>query len=553
MLHVELCSSALCCAGVWMERRTSTSTREEQRRRRRSMSGWEVVRRASTIGQTAGLEVQKAEMEAKIARELQAVAVVQPVFFSRSVDTTDGPSREASPSPTHAHAMDRATTPEERLRAAAAWGHDAVLRELLENSALDLDAADAANGYCWTAFHLACINGQADAVEQLVRAGCDTTQVIAGGVEQTGVQYAQNLGQQEVLDRLGQLAAEGCGGEGLAKQLARLAASKIAEAGIETTGGAGNRRTGVSAESTAVMLQGQERQAPAMATAAVADEQAIEKSEEQLTRISAAVGSNLLFANLEAEAYREVFDLLVERRFEAGVDVVIQGDHGDFFYIIDRGEVEVLTDGSSVTTLGAGESFGELALMYSAPRSATVRTTQPTVCWALDRLAFRTALFGEHREQTETIKEFLAAVPLLQPLSPRELTKVVDAVTSRRVAAGDDIIVAGTRGEALFILRSGTAVAIQPPMMRGQDGLADSPTTEQELRTYSTPGDFFGELALLTRTRVGLDGVPVWCDESNSVRLGVWTYRHAAQRNREGSHRCGGAIARARSLHEDGW
>ena len=49
-----------------------------------------------------------------------------------------------------------------------------------------------------------------------------------------------------------------------------------------------------------------------MATAAVADEQAIEKSEEQLTRISAAVGSNLLFANLEAEAYREVFDLLVE-------------------------------------------------------------------------------------------------------------------------------------------------------------------------------------------------------------------------------------------------
>ena len=517
------------------------------------MSGWEVVRRASVIGQTAALEVQKAEMEAKIARELQAVAVVQPVFFSRSFETTDGqPSHEASPSPTHA--IERATTSEERLRAAAAWGDDAVLRELLENSALDLDAKDAASGYCWTAFHLACINGQADAVERLVRAGCDTTQVIAGGVDQTGVQYAHNLGQQVVLDRLRQLAAEGCGGEALAKQLARLAASKIAEAGTETTGGAGNRRSGVSAEPTAVMLQGQEeRPAPAVATAAAADEQAIAKSEEQLARISAAVGSNLLFANLEAEAYREVFDLLIERRFGAGVDVVTQGDHGDFFYIIDRGEVEVLQDGNRVTTLGAGESFGELALMYSAPRSATVRTTQPTICWVLDRLAFRTALFGEHREQTETVKEFLAAVPLLQPLSPQELTKVVDAVTSRRVAAGDDIIVAGTRGEALFILRSGTAVAIQPIMMRGQDGVADSLTTEQELRTYSTPGDFFGELALLTRTRVGSDGFPVSCDLSNSVRLDVWTHRHAALRNREGSDRCGGAIARASSLHEVGW
>lgn len=450
------------------------------------------------MGQQAVLDVQKAEMEAKIAQELKEAGMQ----FQSS-------SRDSTPSASPTNAMERAKTPEERLRAAAAWGHDAVLRELLENSALDVDAADAANDYSWTAFHLACINGQVEAVECLVRAGCDTTKIIGGGIDKTGVTYAQHLGQQGVMDRLGKLVDEGCGGEGLAEQLAALAASKIAAAS-ETTGGAGDRRTGVSAESTVVMLQGQaDRQGSTAATAAEAGDRSLKKSEEQLTRIGAAVGSNLLFANLEADAHREVIDLLVERDFEAGVDVMTQGDDGDYFYIIDRGEVEVVKDGETATKLGAGESFGELALMYSAPRSATVRTTKFTVCWALDRLSFRTALFGKQRGQTDKVKEFLAAVPLLQPLSTQELERVVDAVASRRFAAGDNIIVAGSPGEALFILRSGTAVAIQPPMMSEQDGDAEPATAEKELRTYSTPGDFFGELALLTRAYLGLELGPM--------------------------------------------
>lgn len=509
------------------------------------------------MGQQAVLDVQKAEMEAKIAQGLKEAGM-----------QVQSSSRDSTPNASPTNAMERAKTPEERLRAAAAWGHDAALQELLESSALDLDAADAADGYSWTAFHLACINGQVEAVECLVRAGCDTTRTIGGGIDKTGVQYAQHLGQQGVMDRLGKLADEGCGGEGLAEQLSRLAASKIAAAG-ETNGGAGDRRTGVSAESTVVMLQGQE--APTVATSAAAGDRSMKKSEEQLARIRDAVGSNLLFANIEAEAHREVIDLLVERNFEAGVDVMKQGDDGDYFYIIDRGEVEVLKDGRTATQLGAGESFGELALMYSAPRAATVRTTKPTVCWALDRLSFRTVLFGEQRGQTEKVKEFLAAVPLLHPLSPQELARVVDAVTSRRFAAGTNIIVAGTPGDALFLLRSGTAVAMQPPMMMSeQDGDAESATAEQELRTYSTPGDFFGELALLTRAHLGLElgsrarfnamlscwlclmCVAVGCGESNFA-MNVWTDRHAAECNGEGSDRCGGAVARARSLHEVGW
>ena len=61
--------------------------------------------------------------------------------------------------------------------------------------------------------------------------------------------------------------------------------------------------------------------------------------------------------------------------------------------VIDSGECEVLVDDVTVATLGPGDSFGELALMYNAPRAATVRVTEvPTVLWAMERVSFRSIL-----------------------------------------------------------------------------------------------------------------------------------------------------------------
>jgi MFS family permease len=57
----------------------------------------------------------------------------------------------------------------------------------------------------------------------------------------------------------------------------------------------------------------------------------------------------------------------------AGSVLFEQGDPGDVYYVIEDGEVEVLGDGQVVATLGAGEGFGEIALLRSGPRTATVR------------------------------------------------------------------------------------------------------------------------------------------------------------------------------------
>lgn len=131
--------------------------------------------------------------------------------------------------------------------------------------------------------------------------------------------------------------------------------------------GGGRRRGSVSAESTKDMMAAQ--QAVRCASA--------KKSPEQVARIERAISGNLLFANLDSVMKSTVIDSMFEQTFGPGKSAVIvqQGDTAaDFFYIIDTGCCEVLVNDNLVATLKNGDSFGELALMYFAPRAATVRS-----------------------------------------------------------------------------------------------------------------------------------------------------------------------------------
>eukprot|EP01045_Picozoa_sp_COSAG04_P050846 COSAG04_NODE_20815_length_386_cov_0.533101_1_plen_85_part_01 len=75
-----------------------------------------------------------------------------------------------------------------------------------------------------------------------------------------------------------------------------------------------------------------------------------------------------------------------------GGDLITQGEDGKWFYGIEDGECEVLVNGKAVGTLGAGTSFGELALMNKTKCSATIRVTKTCKLWKLDQYTFEVLL-----------------------------------------------------------------------------------------------------------------------------------------------------------------
>jgi putative ABC transport system ATP-binding protein len=87
-----------------------------------------------------------------------------------------------------------------------------------------------------------------------------------------------------------------------------------------------------------------------------------------------------------------VADKMFRENFPAGEIIIRQGDPGEKFYLIRRGNVEVETrrDGKTnvVAVLGEGDFFGEMALLNDAPRNATVRTREDTVLYSLEKEDF---------------------------------------------------------------------------------------------------------------------------------------------------------------------
>ncbi|KAJ3120163.1 hypothetical protein HK098_004813 [Nowakowskiella sp. JEL0407] len=242
------------------------------------------------------------------------------------------------------------------------------------------------------------------------------------------------------------------------------------------------RRTSVSAESMA----------PTLDTDYV--KKVIEKSSDQRSRIQRAVLNSFLFKSLDEEQHADVVNAMEEKKVFKGEEIIKQGSMDcDYFYVVESGNFDVFVsrNGSEpvkVTDYGPGGSFGELALMYNAPRAATVVCTNDAILWALDRVTFRRILMENTSRKRRMYEAFLEEVPILVSLEPYERHKIADALESISFNDGDVIIRQGDRGENFYILESGEVQVSQ----------TDENGVEHKSPETLKKGTYFGELALIT-------------------------------------------------------
>jgi len=216
------------------------------------------------------------------------------------------------------------------------------------------------------------------------------------------------------------------------------------------------------------------------------------KTEDQRKRLKEAVESTFLRKLLGEEQLSELLDAMFERKVVKGDKVIEQGDEGDNFYVIDTGlyDIYVKKDGGDpikVFTCDNKGSFGELALMYNCPRTATVIAQNEGILWAVDRATFRRIVVGAAARKRKMYEELLESVPMLAELESNERMNLADALETFVFQDGQKIINQGDDASGMYFIEEGTVKVL----VKDANGEKDI--------SRLTKGSYFGELALVMK------------------------------------------------------
>lgn len=114
----------------------------------------------------------------------------------------------------------------------------------------------------------------------------------------------------------------------------------------------------------------------------------------QKLRVAFNTLTSLLFPTDLVQLRIQTSDNITYEHFAPGEAIFEQGDVGDRLYVIRKGQVEVVQNGRRLSVLGAGEYFGEMALLSNQPRTATVRALQATDLLTVNKGDFDKLLSG---------------------------------------------------------------------------------------------------------------------------------------------------------------
>ena len=137
------------------------------------------------------------------------------------------------------------------------------------------------------------------------------------------------------------------------------------------------------------------------------------KDDERAKRLALkreVLGRMPLFARLGDRELLRVMQSVEVRSYDDTAVVIREGDKGDELFIVLSGKVTISRGGETLTRLGAGEHFGEMALIRAVPRSATVTSDGGAELIVIRRTDFFEILRSEHELAVKMLWQFLGVL-----------------------------------------------------------------------------------------------------------------------------------------------
>jgi len=212
-----------------------------------------------------------------------------------------------------------------------------------------------------------------------------------------------------------------------------------------------------------------------------------------------------LFSDLSRD---ELVTLIGKVRYQTvsqGEFVFKEGDSGDSIYIINNGEVEIISrdrrgNDVALATLKEGDFFGEFGFFSNARREASVRAKSPASLLEIVKKDIAD-IIERHRRVAGVIFDFykervvdrlMALSPVFEPVTPGDRKVILARLTSSKYESGATIVRQGDIGDTMYLIKEGKVRVWLNDPLKGNI----------EVTTLSE-GDFFGEIALATsRPRV---------------------------------------------------
>ena len=217
------------------------------------------------------------------------------------------------------------------------------------------------------------------------------------------------------------------------------------------------------------------------------------KSAEAKTAIVDALAKHYLFSKLSDEDKSNIANSMSCEPFDKGEKVVVQGEVGDKCYIVEKGQLDINQSdgkgsgkGAKLGTLGPGDTFGELALLFDAPRAASITATSSLTLWCVTRSIFREIVAKTATTTLSARCNFLQSVPAFEVLDPVKIAKLGSALVDETFAAGENIITQDEQGDKFYILEEGDCEVL----------LSVEENDPVRVGTLQV-GDWFGEMALM--------------------------------------------------------
>ena len=142
---------------------------------------------------------------------------------------------------------------------------------------------------------------------------------------------------------------------------------------------------------------------------------ALDRPDPAVAERAALLRAHPIFQPLAEGTLEQLARALKPVALVSGAAVIRQGDHGDRVYVVVSGDLDVEVDGRAGARLGAGDVFGEIALLRDVPRTATVRAATAAEVLTLGRDEFLAAVTGHPASAAEADLVVATRLAALRP------------------------------------------------------------------------------------------------------------------------------------------